>query len=210
MTLFDDDNNNDNNNRTAESTACGGSSTGSGSRWASGRAARLFGRRFGSSSSFNSANAATAEDTHVEAQLLLQSGSLTSGLIGEYNMEDLEGIVKLLEQGLDVKDRRYHLKLYKSCFIGTDAVEFMISNGITANEDDAVLIGRLLVEAGYIAHVLREHDFENKHLFYRFTKHEDHGSPGILFFSMSLCLVIHFFPHYPKLTLNPSFYCSHL
>ncbi|EGD80540.1 mercuric reductase [Salpingoeca rosetta] len=92
--------------------------------------------------------------------------------------DELDSIVMRLEQGLEVKDRRYRLKSYKNCFVGSDAVALMMSSGITNTEEDAVLLGNVLLDAGYIAHVLREHRFENKRLFYRFTKHEDHGAPA--------------------------------
>lgn len=110
----------------------------------------------------------------------------TSAEVVDSGKDELESVTERLEQGLEVKDRRYHLKSYKNCFVGSDAVQFMVSSGLTSTEEDALLLGNLLLDAGYIAHVLREHKFENKHLFYRFTKHEDHGAPGLSGISVSL------------------------
>lgn len=75
-----------------------------------------------------------------------------------------------------MRDRRWRLRLYPMCFVGCEAVDWIVQReGIGRAE--AVRIGRRLVALGLIAHVLAEHDFEDADLFYVFTHAKDGQSP---------------------------------
>ena len=65
--------------------------------------------------------------------------------------------------------RAYHFRVYENCFIGSDAVQWLLDSGHARDETEAVNIGKKLVRFGMIHHVVEEHDFENKYLFYRFS-----------------------------------------
>lgn len=70
--------------------------------------------------------------------------------------------------GLDVRDRRWRLRLYPQCFVGREAVDWIVQReGISRAK--AVRMGRRLVALGLMAHVAAEHDFEDADLFYVFT-----------------------------------------
>jgi sensor c-di-GMP phosphodiesterase-like protein len=70
--------------------------------------------------------------------------------------------------GVDVRDRRWRLRLYPQCFVGREAVDWIVQReGVTRAK--AVRIGRRLVALGLMAHVAAEHDFEDADLFYVFT-----------------------------------------
>ncbi|CAM9543770.1 unnamed protein product, partial [Chrysoparadoxa australica] len=100
------------------------------------------------------------------------SGDATDG-------SDLQKLSELMHSSLDIKDRKYHLSSYKKCFVGKDAVEWMLRSGVSNSEEDAVSLGQLLIENGDIAHVTKDHSFANDNLFYRFARDEtDHGSRG--------------------------------
>jgi small-conductance mechanosensitive channel len=74
--------------------------------------------------------------------------------------------------GLSVRDRRYRLTDYPICFVGREAVSWMVhALGITRAE--AVAMGRRLVERGTVHHVLDEHSFRDANLFYRFRVDEN-------------------------------------
>jgi potassium-dependent mechanosensitive channel len=83
--------------------------------------------------------------------------------------KDLEGLVTEMRgpSGLVIKDRRHLVNIYPKCFVGSEAVEWLIKNQRTTREG-AIQIGQLLVNRGIIHHVLDEHSFEDKNLFYRF------------------------------------------
>lgn len=87
-------------------------------------------------------------------------------------------VAEQLRAGVEIKDRRHYLRVFKNCFVGSDAVAFMVSSGMTSCAEDAVALGNALLDAGLLAHVVRDHDFQDKALFYRFTADEDHGTVG--------------------------------
>eukprot|EP00005_Dracoamoeba_jomungandri_P012747 CAMPEP_0174267800 /NCGR_PEP_ID=MMETSP0439-20130205/34956_1 /TAXON_ID=0 /ORGANISM="Stereomyxa ramosa, Strain Chinc5" /LENGTH=556 /DNA_ID=CAMNT_0015355515 /DNA_START=65 /DNA_END=1735 /DNA_ORIENTATION=- len=83
--------------------------------------------------------------------------------------EHLKKIAVALYNGVDVRDRKYHLRTYKQCFIGKDAAKFFIEQGFASNVLEAVSLGQQLVFCRVISHVVDQHGFENKGLFYKFN-----------------------------------------
>lgn len=75
------------------------------------------------------------------------------------------------KNGVEIKDRWYHFKLYRQCFIGSEAVEWLIKNK-NVDEAKAIQIGQMLIDRGIIHHVHDDHNFKNEFLFYRFYKDE--------------------------------------
>lgn len=87
---------------------------------------------------------------------------------------DIDALVAQMrgEDGVEIKDRRYGFNVYVKCFVGSDAVKWLMrtqKSGIKA----AISIGQLLINRGIIHHVLDDHDFKNEHLFYRFYLDEE-------------------------------------
>eukprot|EP01084_Bolivina_argentea_P198316 339625_1 len=80
----------------------------------------------------------------------------------------LKAQAKRLEMNLDIKDRKYHLKTYKQCFIGKEAILPIINCGFATSESTAVEFGNKLLKANIIAHVEKKHNFKNDCLFYKF------------------------------------------
>ena len=76
------------------------------------------------------------------------------------------------DRGLNIKARRYKLKLYHRCFTGTETVDWLVEK-LKLPRTKAVKIGKQLVKAKIIHHVKDEHDFEDSDLFYRFYEDED-------------------------------------
>jgi len=75
----------------------------------------------------------------------------------------------ILERQLDIQDRKYHLRHYKQCFVGTAAIATMIRLKLASNEHEAIALGNKLVRLGIIAHVEQKHVFKNERLFYAFV-----------------------------------------
>lgn len=70
--------------------------------------------------------------------------------------------------GFDVRDRVWRGTTYRSVFVGRDATAaLMLRWGLS--RDDAVALGRVLLRARVFQHALKEHDFKDDELFYRFT-----------------------------------------
>ncbi len=64
-------------------------------------------------------------------------------------MASLIAALKNPETGVTVKDRKYHLKTYRQCFLGKDVVSWLLSNGSSnfnlKNRDDAIALGHKLM-----------------------------------------------------------------
>jgi hypothetical protein len=82
------------------------------------------------------------------------------------------GLASLVERmrgrdGVPRLDRRHLLKLYPCCFVGREAVDWLVRcEALT--RDQAVSVGQLMVERNLLHHVLDEHTFHDDALFYRF------------------------------------------
>ena len=68
--------------------------------------------------------------------------------------------------GLDVRDRIHRLRSYSQCFVGREAVDWLVRHQRVGREE-AVRLGQRLAALGLIRHVLDEHDFKDADLFYR-------------------------------------------
>ena len=78
------------------------------------------------------------------------------------------------EDGLKIKTRRHKLKLYPHCFLGNEAVDWLVAY-FNIPRQKAVIIGQNLVTKKIIHHVLDEHFFKDEPLLYRFYQDEDKG-----------------------------------
>lgn len=71
--------------------------------------------------------------------------------------------------GVAVIDRRHLLTVYRNCFIGREAVDWM-TRALRLTRNEAVDLGQLLMDRGLIRHVLDEHGFMDGNFFYRFCE----------------------------------------
>ncbi|MEM9153590.1 MAG: mechanosensitive ion channel domain-containing protein [Cyanobacteria bacterium P01_F01_bin.33] len=69
--------------------------------------------------------------------------------------------------GIEICDRRFRLNLYPRCFVGTEAVEWLM-RAMKTTRQGALQIGQFLLERGEIHHVLYEQPFLDGNYFYRF------------------------------------------
>ncbi|MDB9517944.1 mechanosensitive ion channel [Roseofilum reptotaenium CS-1145] len=94
----------------------------------------------------------------------------------EYNWEDILQRMRGPE-GISIRDRRYGLKAFSNCFVGSEAVDWLMEHE-QSTRPEAIMMGEMMVNLGIIHHVLDEHGFEDSLLFYRFyadenLEHED-------------------------------------
>ena len=73
--------------------------------------------------------------------------------------------------GVDVAARRYLLKSYPKCFIGTEAVDWLALN-YRLSRPLAVKLGERMVAEGIFHHVADDHDFKDGDFFYRYFADE--------------------------------------
>jgi hypothetical protein len=82
---------------------------------------------------------------------------------------DLNTLVRKMRDigGIKVKDRRYRLRIYPRCFIGSEAVEWM-KQQLPMTDEECVKLGQRLIDAKLIHHVTNDHEFRDGFFFYRF------------------------------------------
>jgi pyruvate/2-oxoglutarate dehydrogenase complex dihydrolipoamide dehydrogenase (E3) component len=90
----------------------------------------------------------------------------------------LNDIAEDFKKHVTVADRTYRLKTYKECFIGSEAVDYLLASGVATTRSDAVQIGQGLMDDPFyiFEHVARDHPFRDDKLFYRFVKPNERGS----------------------------------
>ncbi|KAL6072943.1 DEP domain-containing protein [Balamuthia mandrillaris] len=81
------------------------------------------------------------------------------------------------EGGLSIKNRMYHLRKYKKCFIGKELVDWLMQledeNLSFSSRKDAVDFGNVLMEKHFFHHVTFAHILKDDEYFYRFIQDED-------------------------------------
>ncbi|XP_073402000.1 rap guanine nucleotide exchange factor 4 isoform X2 [Dendrobates tinctorius] len=79
-----------------------------------------------------------------------------------------------------IRDRKYHLKTYRQCCVGTELVDWLMQqSSCVHSRTQAVGMWQVLLEEGVLNHVDQEYYFQDKYLFYRFLddEHEDLPMP---------------------------------
>uniref|UniRef100_A0A4W5R828 Rap guanine nucleotide exchange factor 4b n=1 Tax=Hucho hucho TaxID=62062 RepID=A0A4W5R828_9TELE len=74
-----------------------------------------------------------------------------------------------------IRDRKYHLKTYRQCCVGTELVDWLVQQSTCVHtRSHAVGMWQVLLEEGVLSHVDQELGFQDKYLFYRFLDDEEH------------------------------------
>ncbi|XP_074856759.1 rap guanine nucleotide exchange factor 4 isoform X3 [Carettochelys insculpta] len=77
-----------------------------------------------------------------------------------------------------IRDRKYHLKTYRQCCVGTELVDWMMQQSpCVHSRTQAVGMWQVLLEEGVLNQVDQEHHFQDKYLFYRFLDDEHDDAP---------------------------------
>ena len=102
---------------------------------------------------------------------IVKTSSAKSKASNNFSLEKLADKMRK-SSNLTIKTRRYKLKLYHHCFVGSEAVDWLTAN-LKISREKAVKLGKQLVKAKIIHHVKNERDFEDGELFYRFYQDEE-------------------------------------
>ncbi|KAF8939254.1 vacuolar membrane-associated protein iml1 [Dissophora ornata] len=72
--------------------------------------------------------------------------------------------------GIKLQDRRWHLRVYKSVFLGNEVVDWLIHNFVNIDtREEATEFGKKLFDRGLFVHCLGKHHFMDGHYFYQFS-----------------------------------------
>lgn len=88
---------------------------------------------------------------------------------------EVHSIASRMRAGLQIADRTYHRHVYHNVFLGSDAVRWMLKEGVVTTSQEAVLLGQRMEAALLLHHVQDAHVFLDKDLFYRFYADEEEG-----------------------------------
>ncbi|CAG01995.1 unnamed protein product, partial [Tetraodon nigroviridis] len=77
-----------------------------------------------------------------------------------------------------IRDRKYHLKTYRQCCVGTELVDWLVlQSACVLTRSHAVGMWQALLEERVLNHVDQDLGFQDKYLFYRFLDDEDEDTP---------------------------------
>ena len=82
---------------------------------------------------------------------------------------------------IEVKDRSTFFNRYPNCFVGKDAVAWLLKRNLSKTRDDAVAVGRRLLAEGFVYNVSHDKDFQDSASYYysfSSTLNETSGSPA--------------------------------
>ncbi len=87
----------------------------------------------------------------------------------EWSDPELARLVARMQEpgGVPVQDRRHRLAVYPRCFVGSEAVDWLLRTA-ELTRGEAVALGQRLVDRGFVRHVLDEHGFRDGAFFYGF------------------------------------------
>mmetsp|Transcript_54929 Transcript_54929/g.134677 ORF Transcript_54929/g.134677 Transcript_54929/m.134677 type:complete len:271 (+) Transcript_54929:183-995(+) len=105
-----------------------------------------------------------------------QDGEYASGNIAPLARKDtfrgmvcsIEEMAQRLKKGVEIKDRRHHMRVFKDSFLGSDALNFLVTSDLAINEFEAADLGADMIRSGLIAHVTNGHKTMKPDNFYRF------------------------------------------
>jgi len=105
--------------------------------------------------------------------------------LNEKDTSSIYAVATQLYRVLEIKDRTYHFRTYKSCFLGSDCVAFIIALGLARTIEQAEALGNSLISKRLIQHVTNDHGLKNAYLFYRFLdfkpdENEEAAEKGML------------------------------
>ena len=81
---------------------------------------------------------------------------------------ELATFARSLAESVAIQDRTYHRRVYPSCFLGSEAVDAILSLEPLFSRHDAIVRGVELLHEGFIYHVAFKQNFDDKHYFFRF------------------------------------------
>ncbi len=122
-------------------------------------------------------NSSSKDATSLSEEMAIieeaENDNIFSYMDDKFSDLELENLIREMrgKQGIEIKDRRYRLNLYSTCFVGRELVNWLVENYQLIREE-AIELGQILIEKKMIHHVTDQHAFKDDYLFYRFYADE--------------------------------------
>jgi len=111
--------------------------------------------------------------TTPEEQRASADVSIAQQMHDNLDNNEIEDIAERMVGALDIKDRVLHRVLHKKCFVGCEAVKWLMDIGEVGSEGEAVALGNTMMKNDIFYNTQGQYGFENSdECFYRFTKDE--------------------------------------
>eukprot|EP01088_Endostelium_zonatum_P019374 TRINITY_DN6652_c0_g1_i1.p1 TRINITY_DN6652_c0_g1~~TRINITY_DN6652_c0_g1_i1.p1 ORF type:complete len:735 (+),score=190.23 TRINITY_DN6652_c0_g1_i1:151-2355(+) len=124
---------------------------------------------FGELSFISVASTAAVQNSSWKAKE--QDITYDCGTIGEVNLSGLIVAMKDRTSGVPVKNRKYHFRTYRKCFVGREAVDWLCKHLKTISRTEAVAIGANMLKLKFFQHVVDEQKpFLDDYFFYYFVE----------------------------------------
>lgn len=91
---------------------------------------------------------------------------------------DLPGIMGLMRSHIEIRNRSWMKKIHRDCFIGSDAVDFLVTQGLVDTRDDAVNICNRMIAKKMLRNVNDSKTFRDSYTYYIFA--EDDAEDAVL------------------------------
>ncbi|KAL3781984.1 hypothetical protein ACHAW5_006074 [Stephanodiscus triporus] len=109
----------------------------------------------------------------LDDSLDLSNSSTSRGVFTPTKSLTLIEIADRLQIHVEVRDRNYRGVVYSKCFVGSEAVDYLVEHNLAMTRAEAVKIGNCIMgTVGTFESVSRESDFKDGHVFYRFIDPE--------------------------------------
>lgn len=89
---------------------------------------------------------------------------------------DLEGIAGLLRSHVEIRNRSWMKIVHPTCFIGSEAVDFLVMQGLVDTRDEAVQMCNKMLSKKLIRHVSDGQAFRDAYSYYIFAEDESDGT----------------------------------
>lgn len=103
-------------------------------------------------------------------------GAFPGGSGDPFAMSDFENVyarMRASDTGFAVADRRWRVMTYTKCFVGSEAVTWMMENLGVGTRAEAVKVGQRLMDAGLVHHVTHSEPFGDEYFFYRWQEDDE-------------------------------------
>lgn len=86
---------------------------------------------------------------------------------------DLKGIANLMRRHIEIRNRSWLKRIHRDCFIGSDAVDFLVTQGFADSRKSAIDMGMKMANRRLIRNITDSRKFSDTLHYYRFQE-DDH------------------------------------
>ena len=87
---------------------------------------------------------------------------------------ELAGIAQVMRTHIEIRNRSWMKRVHRDSFLGSDAVDFLVTQGFADTRNQAVLLGTRLIQEGLIRNITgKKKKFKDAYFYYRFTDDDE-------------------------------------